>query len=426
MRTLAFLGLAASIALLPGAAEAQSESGANAPSAGVAMAAEAMRNMHRTTRTISGGHQGGTTRLRGGNNRFFRSGGGNNRFFRSGGGSRHFTRGTRFFVGGFLPSFFLAPQFYLSNYPAYGLSQPYSGHRWVRYYDDAYLVDDRGYIRDTRYGVPYDGYAGGSYADAGYDDGYFRDDRRYDDRYDRRYDDRDDRRRYDDRYDRRRSNAGDTIAGAVAGGVVGGVAGNLIAGRGDRTEGTIIGAGIGAVAGGALGAAAGRDRRGGYRNERGDRDERGYRDDRQYGEGYYQGGYRDDPRYGNGPVPEYVGDGDYYPPQAPHIAYDENYQYDAEIERGATYPAPPAYRPPVYTDVQVSGPARHSVTQSNNGFSQTATTTIVLNSAPAVTTTTFIEEEVEYVAARRRAHRPARRRAAPARTCRVTCQCVCR
>jgi len=37
--------------------------------------------------------------------------------------------------------------------------------------------------------------------------------------------------------------------GAVIGGLAGGLLGNTVAGRGDRTEGTIIGAGVGAVAG---------------------------------------------------------------------------------------------------------------------------------------------------------------------------------
>ena len=39
------------------------------------------------------------------------------------------------------------------------------------------------------------------------------------------------------------------VGGAVAGAVVGGVAGNLIAKRGDRTAGSLIGGGVGAIAG---------------------------------------------------------------------------------------------------------------------------------------------------------------------------------
>lgn len=42
------------------------------------------------------------------------------------------------------------------------------------------------------------------------------------------------------------------VGGAVIGGVVGGIAGNRIAGRGNRTVGTIAGAAVGAVAGAAI------------------------------------------------------------------------------------------------------------------------------------------------------------------------------
>lgn len=52
------------------------------------------------------------------------------------------------------------------------------------------------------------------------------------------------------------------VGGAVIGGVVGGIAGNRIAGRGNRTVGTIAGAAVGAVAGAAIDKAedAGRNR----------------------------------------------------------------------------------------------------------------------------------------------------------------------
>ncbi len=338
-------------------------------------------------------YRGGTRNFRGdfrGRHRFIRDGSGfrhrgnfrgHRRFVR---GHRGFSRSSRFFVGGFIPSFFLGPQFYIGNYPSYGLSAPRRGYRWVRHYDDAYLVDGRGYVADTRYGVPYDtGYSGGGY----YEDGYA------DDRY----------------YDRERSSAGDAAIGAVAGGVLGGVAGNLIAGRGDRTEGTIIGAGIGAIAGGVIGSEAGRDRRDGryYSDDR--YDDRRYRD-----RGYRDGGYERDRHDAREPVPEYVGDLDYYPD------YGTTYGRDYEVEREESYaPAPaqryvpaPQPRAPIHTDVHVSsGHPGVTTHYGSDGITQTATTSIVLNSPPATTTTTFIEEEVEYVAPRRRtAHRrPARR-----------------
>lgn len=148
-----------------------------------------------------------------------------------------------------LPSYWVAPRFYVSDWQTYGLTQPSYGYNWVRYYDDAVLVDGRGSVYDTRSGIDWDryddGYAGDDsvYADGGYDDrGY--DDRAYNDSS------------YEQR-DYRRDNG---VGGAVTGAVVGGVAGNLIAGRGNRLGGTLIGAGVGAAAGYAIDKAE--DRRG--------------------------------------------------------------------------------------------------------------------------------------------------------------------
>ncbi len=395
MRKVAFLGLLASMTMIPVAAQAQSDSGASSPAAGVALAIQAMRGMRGNR-----GNQGmrGNRGMRGGNH-------GGTRVWRGGGGS--FNRGTRFFVGGFLPSYFLAPRYYVVNYPRYGLVQPRSGYRWVRYYDDAYLVDGRGHIADQRYGVPYEGNGGSS---------YYRDDRQsYDDR--EYYDDRGD---YDDR---RRGNSGDGAAGAIVGGIVGGIAGNRIAGRGNRTEGTIIGGAIGAIAGGVIGSEAGRSDRyddryrdGRYDDNRRDHrhSDRRHRDDRHHSDGRHADDQR---RYNRGPVPEYVGRGDYYPPNAPQMEYGADYDHDYRseeryIERAPApvqHRAPVRHAPPVQTHVAVSGPGTYAVNHSN-GISQSASTTIILNSAPATTTTTttFIEEEVEYVAPRRRTRRAAR------------------
>ncbi|WP_447726953.1 glycine zipper 2TM domain-containing protein [Sphingomonas koreensis] len=89
--------------------------------------------------------------------------------------------------------------------------------------------DDRGYYGD-RDGRRYD-------RDRGYgrDRGY-RDYRRYD-RGDRRYNYR----------AREKCNDGD--GGTIVGAIAGGLAGNAIAGRGDRTLGTILGGAVGAIAG---------------------------------------------------------------------------------------------------------------------------------------------------------------------------------
>jgi len=142
-----------------------------------------------------------------------------------------------------LPRYWVAPRFYVTDWQSYGLSRPVPGYNWVRYYDDAVLVDARGSVFDTRYGLDWDG---------GRDGGYVQDDRGYDDRGydDRGYDDRrQDDRVYADHAPRRRD---DGVGGAVAGAAVGGVAGNVIAGRGNRLGGTLIGAGVGAAAGYAI------------------------------------------------------------------------------------------------------------------------------------------------------------------------------
>lgn len=87
-----------------------------------------------------------------------------------------------------LPRYWVSPRFHITDWQGYGLSRPVPGYVWVRYYDDAVLVDARGSVFDTRYGLDWDG---------GDDGGYVQDDRGYDDRAydDRGYDDRG----YDDR-----------------------------------------------------------------------------------------------------------------------------------------------------------------------------------------------------------------------------------
>ncbi|APR54890.1 glycine zipper 2TM domain-containing protein [Sphingomonas koreensis] len=74
----------------------------------------------------------------------------------------------------------------------------------------------------------------------GYDrDRGYRDYRRYD---------RGDRRYYNNRY-RAREKCNDGDGGTIVGAIAGGLAGNAIAGRGDRTLGTILGGAVGAIAG---------------------------------------------------------------------------------------------------------------------------------------------------------------------------------
>jgi hypothetical protein len=88
-----------------------------------------------------------------------------------------------------------------------------------------------------------DGYNRGGYYD-GYDRGY----RGYDRSYrgsDRSY------RGYNRSY-RARQKCNDGDGGTIVGAIAGGLLGNTVAGRGDRTLGTILGAGVGALAGRAI------------------------------------------------------------------------------------------------------------------------------------------------------------------------------
>lgn len=81
-----------------------------------------------------------------------------------GGGSRghHF----RPRPGVFLPPVFISPSFYVQDWRGYGLAQPGYGQYWMRYDDDALLLDARGYVYDMVPGVDWrsDGW------DEGYDD----------------------------------------------------------------------------------------------------------------------------------------------------------------------------------------------------------------------------------------------------------------
>lgn len=253
-----------------------------------------------------------------------------------------------------LPSYWIAPRFYVTDWQAYGLSRPMPGYNWVRYYDDAVLIDARGSVFDTRDGVDWDGTGVGYgqddrvYADGGYDHrGY--DDRGYDDRGydDRGYDDRgyDDRARYDDRAPRRSNGVG----GAVAGAAVGGVAGNVIAGRGNRLGGTVIGAGVGAAAGYAI------DRAGNRR----------------------------------APPP---------PPPAP-------YRHDYEVPVAPEGPPPVAYAPGGSSWRSSDGTTTVTTSSGGSGYYRdgyyypaSSSTTVVIQSAPVVTTTTTetFEDHVTY------------------------------
>ncbi len=225
------------------------------------------------------------------------------------------------FRGYIMPSYWVNPSFMIGNYSTYGLRAPSSGYNWYRYYDDAVLSDQRGYVYDSVPGVQWDRYEGG-YApenDRGYEPEYgpairpdnqvYTDDAEvafaapdgsrysYDGDWQGNYRENDNRV-YDgqwngtvtrhegdsypassrpgapyssgdyappayqgeepryaipqgyERYEQcLRSNG---VAGGAIGGILGAIAGNRIAGRGNRTIGTIAGAGLGGIAGVAI------------------------------------------------------------------------------------------------------------------------------------------------------------------------------
>ncbi|BCI70598.1 rickettsia 17 kDa surface antigen family protein [Sphingomonas sp. S17] len=120
-----------------------------------------------------------------------------------------------------MPGYWNSPRFAIDDWATYHLPQPPAGYRWSRYYDDAVLIDPRGTVYDSVYGLDWDGLGVPAYAGGGYPPP-----------------------------PPVRRDTG--LGGAVIGAVAGGVAGNVIAGRDDRLGGTLIGAGVGAAAGYAI------------------------------------------------------------------------------------------------------------------------------------------------------------------------------
>jgi Ni/Co efflux regulator RcnB len=59
------------------------------------------------------------------------------------------------FRGFIMPSYWINPGFQVSNYYSYGLRAPTNGYNWSRYYDDAVLTDQRGYVYDSVSNVPW-------------------------------------------------------------------------------------------------------------------------------------------------------------------------------------------------------------------------------------------------------------------------------
>jgi Ni/Co efflux regulator RcnB len=72
-----------------------------------------------------------------------------------GAGLRHHLR-----RGLILPPIFFGPQFEIGNWQLYGFAEPGPDQRWIRYYDDAYLVDGDGRILDEREDMDWGRYGG--------------------------------------------------------------------------------------------------------------------------------------------------------------------------------------------------------------------------------------------------------------------------
>ena len=78
--------------------------------------------------------------------------------YRAPGGWNAYRRMNR---GAVLPGYWMGANFRINDYLNYGLAAPPAGYGWVRYYDDAVLVDGGGRVWDTLDGISWDG---GSYA----------------------------------------------------------------------------------------------------------------------------------------------------------------------------------------------------------------------------------------------------------------------
>jgi Ni/Co efflux regulator RcnB len=90
-------------------------------------------------------------------------------------GSHGIPRNDRYrqpFRGFVLPSYWINPSFSVSNWGAYGLSQPNYGYNWSRYYDDAVLTDPRGYVYDYRPRVNWNAAPAGYAPNGGYQPAY--------------------------------------------------------------------------------------------------------------------------------------------------------------------------------------------------------------------------------------------------------------
>jgi hypothetical protein len=79
----------------------------------------------------------------------------------------------RFGRGHVVPPHFRNRQFFVHDWRSFGWPAPMPGGNWIRYYDDALLLDGHGRVMDSRYGWDWDGRGGRmGHDEGGYDEGY--------------------------------------------------------------------------------------------------------------------------------------------------------------------------------------------------------------------------------------------------------------
>jgi len=71
-------------------------------------------------------------------------------------GPRHHREYRRIERGHVLPHAWWGPRYGIRDWAGYGLPAPVHGGRWVRYYDDALMIDGHGRVHDGRWGMAWD------------------------------------------------------------------------------------------------------------------------------------------------------------------------------------------------------------------------------------------------------------------------------